>query len=107
MGSRAMVIALPHAIREMGINYREQLHATAADVDLESLDMADALLHLVPCNRRRQQDNLREHHRVVEARERADRAAAYEPNPLLRAQRFQSGRVQQPRADVDHNTTHR
>ncbi len=48
-GSGAMVIALAHAMKEMGINYQQHLHVTAVDVDAKCVHMAYtqfALLHI-------------------------------------------------------------
>src|SRR5262249_46296940 len=48
-GSGAMVIALAHEMREMGINYQQHLHVTAVDVDPKCVHMAYvqfALLHI-------------------------------------------------------------
>lgn len=39
-GSGAMVIALAHEMRELGINYQQHLHVTAVDVDLKCVHMA-------------------------------------------------------------------
>jgi hypothetical protein len=48
-GSGAMVIALAHEMRELGINYQQHLHVTATDVDPKCVHMAYvqlALLHI-------------------------------------------------------------
>jgi hypothetical protein len=48
-GSGAMVIALAHEMRELGINYQQHLHVTAIDVDPKCVHMAYvqfALLHI-------------------------------------------------------------
>lgn len=48
-GSGAMVIALAHELRELGINYQKHLHVSAIDVDAKCVHMAYAqfaLLHL-------------------------------------------------------------
>lgn len=39
-GSGAMVIALAHEMRELGINYQQHLHVTAVDVDPKCVHMA-------------------------------------------------------------------
>jgi hypothetical protein len=49
VGSGAMVIALAHEIRELGINYQQHLHVTAVDVDPKCVHMSYlqlALLHV-------------------------------------------------------------
>ncbi len=49
VGSGAMVIALAHEIRELGINYQQHLHVTAVDVDPKCVHMSYlqfALLHI-------------------------------------------------------------
>ena len=48
-GSGAMVIALAHEMRELGINHQQHLHVTAVDVDPKCVHMAYvqfALLHI-------------------------------------------------------------
>lgn len=48
-GSGAMVIALTHGMKDLGINYQQHLHVTAADVDLKCVHMAYlqfSLLHI-------------------------------------------------------------
>src|SRR5580658_1776334 len=48
-GSGAMIIALAHEMRELGINYQQHLHVTAVDVDPKCVHMAYvqlALLHI-------------------------------------------------------------
>src|SRR5580698_5821659 len=48
-GSGAMVIALAHEMRELGINHQQHLHVTATDVDPKCVHMAYvqfALLHI-------------------------------------------------------------
>jgi hypothetical protein len=40
VGSGAMVIALAQALREEGINYQQQLHVTAIDLDILAVHMA-------------------------------------------------------------------
>jgi len=48
-GSGAMVIALAHEMRELGINYQQHLHVTAMDVDPKCVHMTYiqfALLHI-------------------------------------------------------------
>jgi hypothetical protein len=48
-GSGAMVIALAHEIRELGINYLQHLHVTAVDVDPKCVHMSYlqfSLLHI-------------------------------------------------------------
>lgn len=48
-GSGAMVIALAHEMREVGINYQQHLHVTATDIDLKCVHMAYlqfSLLHI-------------------------------------------------------------
>jgi len=49
VGSGAMVIALAHAMKDLGINYQQHLHVTAVDVDAKCVHMAYlqfALLHV-------------------------------------------------------------
>jgi len=49
VGSGAMVIALAQTLREEGINYQQQLHVTAIDIDLLAVHMAYVhctLLHI-------------------------------------------------------------
>jgi type I restriction-modification system DNA methylase subunit len=49
VGSGAMVIALAQALREEGINYQQQLHVTAIDIDILAVHMAYVhctLLHI-------------------------------------------------------------
>jgi type I restriction-modification system DNA methylase subunit len=49
VGSGAMVIALAHAMKDLGINYQQHLHVTAVDVDAKCVHMAYvqlALLHI-------------------------------------------------------------
>jgi hypothetical protein len=48
-GSGAMVIALAHGMKDLGINYQQHLHVTAVDVDAKCVHMAYtqfALLHI-------------------------------------------------------------
>lgn len=48
-GSGAMVIALAHEMRELGISYQQHLHVTAVDVDLKCVHMSYvqfSLLHI-------------------------------------------------------------
>jgi hypothetical protein len=48
-GSGAMIIALAHEMREMGINYQKHLHVTAVDVDPKCVHMSYlqfSLLHI-------------------------------------------------------------
>jgi len=48
-GGGAMVIALAHEIRELGINYQQRLHVTAVDVDRKCVHMSYlqfSLLHI-------------------------------------------------------------
>ena len=48
-GSGAMVIALAHEMKDLGINYQQHLHVTAVDVDPKCVHMAYvqfALLHI-------------------------------------------------------------
>ena len=48
-GSGAMVIALAHGMKDLGINYQQHLHVTAVDVDPKCVHMAYlqfALLHI-------------------------------------------------------------
>ncbi len=48
-GSGAMIIALAHAMKDMGINYQQHLHVTAVDVDAKCVHMAYvqfAMLHV-------------------------------------------------------------
>jgi hypothetical protein len=48
-GSGAMIIALAHEMRELGINYQQHLHATAVDVDPKCVHMSYlqfSLLHI-------------------------------------------------------------
>lgn len=47
VGSGAMVIALAQGMRDMGINYQQHLHVTAADVDAKCVHMAYAQLSLL------------------------------------------------------------
>jgi hypothetical protein len=46
-GSGAMVIALAHEMRDMGINYQKHLHVTAVDVDPKCVHMAYVQLSLL------------------------------------------------------------
>jgi hypothetical protein len=49
VGSGAMVIALAHEMRELGINYQQHLHVTAVDVDVKCVHMSYvqfSLLHI-------------------------------------------------------------
>lgn len=49
VGSGAMVIALAEEMRAIGLNYQQQLHVTATDVDIKCVHMAYtqfALLHI-------------------------------------------------------------
>lgn len=49
VGSGAMVIALAHNMKDLGINYQQHLHVTAVDVDAKCVHMAFlqlALLHI-------------------------------------------------------------
>jgi len=48
-GSGAMVVALAHEMRELGINYQRHLHVTAVDVDPKCVHMSYlqfSLLHI-------------------------------------------------------------
>ena len=46
-GSGAMVIALAHAIKDLGINYQQHLHVSAVDVDIKCVHMAYLQLSLL------------------------------------------------------------
>jgi type I restriction-modification system DNA methylase subunit len=46
-GSGAMVIALAHEMRELGINYQRHLHVTAVDVDVKCVNMTYLQLSLL------------------------------------------------------------